>query len=283
MPSTRDPTAYHIYIEARKLWRSKIGWQLSREETTQILTDVRKAADLGDWGARALLAHFYLNGLGALDTNHVLDAAPEKAIEIERMAAKELQPWALYDLGVAYEHGYGGVPHDTELAWAYYLKAAQLGSPEAQMALASAYGDERRFADEEAMLQCAYKQGHGPAAFSLGVERRVSRKFSESVKYFYDGTKFGNKDCADALEQLFDQGYWVTTDEEDIPTLRDLGYIADPERRKRYDEISAALQINPDLKLSRIDLVVPLPPAKLPAWSGVADAIEPESDKPPTY
>ena len=58
MPSTRYPATYHLYIEARKVWRSKIEWQLSREEATRILTDVKKAADLGDWGARALLAHF---------------------------------------------------------------------------------------------------------------------------------------------------------------------------------------------------------------------------------
>jgi TPR repeat protein len=139
MPAARDPTAYRIYKEARSLWRSKIGWQLTREELTRILADVSKAADMGDWGARALLAHFYLYGLGSLEKNHVLDADPEKAVEIQRLAARAGQPWGLYDLGVAYEYGYGGVPYDKDLAWAYYLRAAQLGSPEAQMALASAY------------------------------------------------------------------------------------------------------------------------------------------------
>jgi len=52
MPRTRDPAAYQLYIEARKIWRSKIGWQLTRDETTRILTDVKKAAELGDWGTR---------------------------------------------------------------------------------------------------------------------------------------------------------------------------------------------------------------------------------------
>lgn len=37
MPSVRDPAAFHLYIEARKVWRSKIEWQLTRTETTQIL------------------------------------------------------------------------------------------------------------------------------------------------------------------------------------------------------------------------------------------------------
>jgi hypothetical protein len=65
MPVNRDPVAYRLYIEARKVWRSKIGWQLTREELTRILADARKAADMGDWGARALMAHFYLYGLSS--------------------------------------------------------------------------------------------------------------------------------------------------------------------------------------------------------------------------
>ncbi|MET0266127.1 MAG: contractile injection system protein, VgrG/Pvc8 family, partial [Duganella sp.] len=146
--SRRDPAAYRLYIEARKLWRSKQAWVLTREENAKILKDVSTAADMGDWGARALMAHFYLYGLGGLETNKVLDPVPEKAIEIERMAVAAGQPWGFYDLGVAYEHGYGDVPQDTDLAWAYYLRAAELGSPDAQMALASAYGDARRFEDE---------------------------------------------------------------------------------------------------------------------------------------
>ena len=71
MPASRDPAAYQLYIEARKVWRSKIAWQFTREEATRILSDVKKSADLGDWGARALMAHFYLHGLGVLESNHV--------------------------------------------------------------------------------------------------------------------------------------------------------------------------------------------------------------------
>lgn len=92
MPRNRDPVAYQLYIDARKVWRSKIAWQFTREEATRILVDVKKAADSGDWGARALMAHFYLQGLGVLDSNHVLDADPVKGVEIARMAAESMQP-----------------------------------------------------------------------------------------------------------------------------------------------------------------------------------------------
>lgn len=283
MPSTRDPKAYRLYMEARKIWRSKIAWQLTHDEATRILTDVRTAADMGDWGARGLLAHFYLYGLGVLDSNHVLDADPEKAMEITRMAAEAMQPWGLYDLGVAYEHGYGGVPYDGDLAWAYYLRAAERGSPEAQMALASAYASERRLTDEQTMLQCAYQQGHGPAAYQLGIIARIKKNYLAAISIYQRGTEFGSKECAASLELLFASGSWPSSSDEEKEGLKPLGILIDSERSNRYNAIYAALEINPDLKLNRIDQVLPLPPAKLPRWSGVSAAVEPESQERPTY
>lgn len=283
MPTIRDPATYRLYIEARKVWRSKIAWQFTREEAMRILTDVQQASQQGDWGAQALMAYFYLHGLGPLDSNHVLDKDPVKAVDIARMAAAARLPWGLYDLGVAYEHGYGGAHYDVNLAWAYYLKAAQLGSPEAQMALADAYGEASRFDAEEGMTQCAHRQGHGPAAFALGVDRRVKKDFKEAIKYFQDGVRFGSKPCAESLHQLFDDGRWITTDEDGKRALKTLGIHLDLERAGRYRAIADALEINPDLKFSRLDEVVPLPPAKLPDWRGFEDALEPESKGPPTY
>ncbi|OEZ55853.1 DUF6396 domain-containing protein [Duganella sp. HH105] len=283
MPSVREPAAYHLYIAARKVWRSKIEWQLTHEETLHILTDVKKAAELGDWGARALMAHFYLEGLGPLEANNVLKPDPYKAVEIVRMAAKEMQPWGLYDLGVAYEHGYGGVLHDVDLAWAYYLRAAQLGSPEAQMALAQAYKEDGRKTDEAVMLQCAYQQGHGPAAYQLAIKAGVQMHYEEAIRMCQEGIKLGSDECARDLRIMFNQGYWDRKSEQEKEILRPLGIAIDPERERRYQAIYNALQINPDLKLTRLDRVVPLPPAKLPTWSGVDDAAEPESHGLPSY
>ncbi len=102
MPANRDAATYRLYIEARKLWRSKIAWQLTREENLRILNDVSLAAERGDWGARALLAHFYQRGLGTMPSNRVLEGDADKSVAIVRQAAAAGQPWGLYDLGVAY-------------------------------------------------------------------------------------------------------------------------------------------------------------------------------------
>lgn len=82
---------------------------------------------------------------------------------------------------------------------------------------------------------------------------------------------------------MFRHGYWGRDSEEERSLLRSLDIEVDLEREKRYDAIYDALQINPDLKLSKLDQVLPLPPAELPPWSGVQDAVEPESYNNPTY
>lgn len=283
MPAYRDPDVYRPYIEARKLWRSKIEWQLTREEALKILLAVKLASEKGDWGARALLAYFYREGLGPLPTNNVLEPDLDKSVELARMAAADGQPWGLYDLGVAHQYGYGGAYYDEDIAWAYYLKAAQLGSPDAQLALADAYQKADRLDDEETMLRCAFDQGHGAAAYRLGIKARVNRRYGDAIQVYQEGVKFGSYDCAAALYLLFSDGYWTNPDEEKIQALRALGVEADPERASRYQAISEALKINPDLKLSRLDQVLPLPPAKLPDWNGIGDALEPESIAAPTY
>jgi len=283
MPAHRDPDVYQLYMRARKLWRSKIEWQLTRQEALDILHDVELTAQRGDWGARALMAEFYREGLGPLDSNHVLDPMPEKSIEIVRMAIAAGQAWGFYDLGVAYEHEYGGIEYDNELAWAYYRKAAELGSPDAQMTLASAYKEGSRSDAADAMIMCAYKQGHGPAAYQLGIRAENHKRFLVAVSFYQDGVKFGHKESADSLMLIFDNKVWNRQPKADQDEYRRLELKPDAERSRRYDQIGDALAINPDLRLSRLDKVLPLPPAELPPWNGIEDAIEPEPSGPPRY
>lgn len=280
MPSTREPNAYQLYIQARKLWRSKVAWEFSREEAQGILDDVKRAADLGDWGARALLAHFYRHGLGPMASNHVLDPDADKSVAIARMAVAAGQPWGFYDVGVAHEHGYGGAYYDVDIAWAYYLRAAQLGSPEAQMALAERYGEAGRRDAQEAMRQCAYRQGHGPAAFRLAIIAKLNGHNEKALHLYQDGVRFGDEHCAAFLLLVFGNETEPSWRKE---FLGPLGFDEDVERSRRYREIADAVELNPDLKLSRLDETLPLPPAKLPEWRGVEGTLEPEKEGPPTY
>lgn len=283
MPRQRNPESYRLYINARKVWRSKIEYQLTHSEAARILSDVGLAAERGDWGARSLMSYFHLYGLGRLESNRVLEEDPEKSIELVRLAVSAGQAWGYYDLGVAYEHGYGGVPFDKNIAWAYYRRAAELGSPDAQMVLASAYQKAKRWDVEESLRLCAFKQGHGPAAYRLGIRAEVLKDFVAAQTYFQEGVKFGNHDCAISLMFLFSSKEWPRRTKDEQDELRRVGILPAPDRSERYRQISAVLELNPDLRLTRLDKVLPLPPAELPSWNGIEDAVEPETDAPPTY
>ena len=151
------------------------------------------------------------------------------------------------------------------------------------MTLANAYLKARRHDAEEAMVMCAYKQGHGAAARKLGSYAKLLKSFAAALDYYQAGTRFGSKESAVALRIIFDPEHWSSRDKQDQNALKQLDVLPDPERERRYDQISDALDLNPDLKLTRLDQVLPLPPAQLPPWKGIQDAIEPESDGPPTY
>ncbi|WP_229417201.1 tetratricopeptide repeat protein [Massilia sp. Root418] len=280
MPKIRDPEPYQMYIEARNRWRSKIAWQFTKDELTQILADVRAASDKGDWGARALLAHFYLYGLGPLPKNKVLDQDEFKSVAIARMAVEAGQPWGYYDVGVAHQYGYGGAYYDWDIAWAYYLRAAELGSPDAQMALAEAYRDAGRHDAEDKMIRCAYLQGHGPAATLLGRRARGQSHYMEALRFHQDAVKFGSKDSAAHLYLAFGSEAGESQREG---LLTPLGLGIDMERYRRYLEIAEALDLNPDLRFGRLDLLLPLPPAELPEWRGIQDAMDPDPAGPPSY
>jgi len=281
MPKERNSGVYVRYMGARRLLRSKIEWQLTKEELEFILSTVQLSAQQGDWGARALLASFYRDGLGPLSSNNVLEADPQKAVDIARVAIAAGQAWGYHDLGVAYENGYGGVPYDPKIAWAYYLKAAKLGSPEAQMALAQAYSDAKQPEAAMTMRMCAYQQGHGPAANKLGSIANAREEFGKAIAFYQDGVKFGSEDAAAALFFYFDASSWFAFEKAKQEALRNLGIIPDAERSRRYWEIRNALHINPDLRLTRIDQYLPLPPASIPPWNGFEDAVE--ADAVPSY
>ncbi|WP_295991119.1 DUF6396 domain-containing protein [Rugamonas sp.] len=133
------------------------------------------------------------------------------------------------------------------------------------------------------MQQCAYQQGHGPAAYELALDAGVNKRYQEAIRIYQEGVKFGSLECARDLRIMFNDGYWDKGSDEEKAILRPLGIVVDSERESRYQAIYDALEINPDLKLGRLDQVLPLPPAQLPAWSGVGDAVTPESNDRPTY
>jgi len=182
-------------------------------------------------------------------------------------------PGGYYDMANYLMEGYG-VVGDVDLAIRYYRKAADMGSPDAQYLIGSKLVDLNNHTEAEAaiglqMQRCAAEQGNGDAAEYLGIHKGGVKNYAEALEAFQLGVKAGNTLAASWLES----GFKVT----DPSVGFYLGQTtADPERARRYKVIGKMLSDYDyrDPKVPEIDAIVPLPPAKLPAWDGKLQWLE---------
>ncbi|WP_341476359.1 DUF6396 domain-containing protein [Conservatibacter flavescens] len=114
------------------------------------------------------------------------------------------------------------------------------------------------------LLHCASIQGFGQASAVLGSQYKFEEKYNEAVNSFHQGTKNGNALSARYLRDGFEKGI-KPDNKNDYLALK-----PDEERVTRYNMIARYLAdhdyLNP--KVPELDEIVPLPPAKLPAWDG---------------
>jgi len=182
-------------------------------------------------------------------------------------------PAGYYDMGWYLEHGYG-VRADQELAFKYYRKSADLGSPQGQYLVGDKLADERTYGTEIStigwdMIHCAAEQRHSKAANDFAIHLKRSDKRQEALKYFQIAAAEGLAIAPSSMSDAFS-----VKDHED-PTWG-LGQAADAEREARYYKISDFLSDYDYLnaKVPEIDQIVPLPPAKLPPWDGTFQWLE---------
>jgi TPR repeat protein len=170
-------------------------------------------------------------------------------------------PGGYYDMGRYLDRGFG-VVQDPDKAKVYYRRAADLGSPDAQFYVAELLG--RIFGPKDVMLQmyeCAMAQGHGKAGLEAAMFRLVKEQYSGAVPAFQQAVKNGNGSAA----RFLGGGFVTTSPKEE---LRYMALEPDPERSRRYTLINEFIRRYENLgaKVPDIDQIVPLPPAKLPAW-----------------
>ena len=217
-----------------------------------------QAMKLGHWKAQFNLAGLYLKGLG-------VPQDVERAIELtEDLMAKGV-PAAWDNMGTYYMGGLGDLKRDATVAYAFWQRAADMGSMAAQTYIgAKLRGDHDEppefwgnYRVGRKMLECAYAQGASHAAFELGkLDQVIENNYRRARREFQDGVKFGSQESATALLVAFDGG---------SPLVENL---KDPGRAQRYMVLSDALYTNPDLRFPNLDKVLPLPPAELPMWDG---------------
>jgi hypothetical protein len=170
-----------------------------------------------------------------------------------------------YFVGIFLQQGSAGLKQDTEMALRYFRKAADQGSAQAQYDVGEQL-EPIDIAPEIAlqMYRCSAEQGHGEAALALGEYLQDNGRHREAVEAFQIGVAAGNESAAAFLNDGF-------RGPESTDELNYLGLPVDIERAERYKKIwevlANASYANP--KVPEINEILPLPPAKLPAWDGI--------------
>ncbi|RML54772.1 hypothetical protein CFBP6411_01164 [Pseudomonas syringae group genomosp. 3] len=175
-----------------------------------------------------------------------------------------------YFIAIFLQRGAAGLQQDQEVSLRYYRKAADEGNPQAQTFLADKL-EPIDIAPEIArqMRRCAVQQGNGSAALALATDLAIDGYYREALEAFQSGAAAGNEIAASFLSKGF-RG----------PKPNDRLYFLDQkedlQRAERYKLISKILgdwsYANPSVP--EINEIVPLPPAKLPAWDGKLKWVE---------
>jgi len=256
----RDPAAEQLYKYARWLRKNNI---LKQDPTVYPAMErlVRIATAYGHDKANIELRDM-------LENSQAVSADPvNEVIDLVQDLIKRGIPAGYYGMGWYLEHGYG-VKADQELAFKYYRKSADLGSPQGQYLVGDRLTDQRKNGTEIAnigldMYRCAADQSHAKAANSLGIRFQATNQFAEALKYFQIGASAGKDTSADRLSTAF-------SPKGNADEIYRLDQPVDPERERRYKKISDFLSdyeyLNPTVP--EINEIVPLPPAKLPPWDG---------------
>jgi TPR repeat protein len=248
-----------LMLDNHELWPAQ-------RDYPKIAALYEQAMKLGHWKAQFNLAGLYLKGIG-------VPQDIEKAIALTEDLIRKGVPAAWDNMGAYYMGGVGPLEQDATVAYAFWQKAADMGSMAAQTyigakLLATSDQPPEAWANRNVgmkMLECAYAQGDGRAGYELGLEYSTlgqidKTKKAPALQYFQQAVKWGSEKAAIALASDFDLG----------PSDKTSSVAAevDKSRSERYGVLIDALERNPDLRFPNLDKVLPLPPAKLPMWDG---------------
>nr|WP_246326948.1 tetratricopeptide repeat protein [Burkholderia guangdongensis] len=264
-----DPQAELWFQQALVLDNPDIYYE--KRDYPKIYQLYAQAADRGSWKAMLNLASLILSSYPGVPQHD-----PEIAIEWVEKAMRLGVPDAYDMMGTYHQNGMikGG---NANSAYAFFQRAADMGSPSAQAFLGFRMSGSYDSPDGEfwgnsaigmKMLQCALAQGYGDAAYDLGGLYKGTTPESklQALKVLHEGVKLGCAKCASDLASEF-RGF-------DLASGNNLIGHVDTARAERYFKLGEALEhYQGRLKLPNLDEVLPLPPAPLPKWDGNAKTL----------
>ncbi|RFD25966.1 hypothetical protein CER19_21870 [Pseudomonas sp. GL93] len=238
--------------------------QLKQDKTVDVEIErlYRIAAENGHYKANINLQNGTMRGFFKL--------RGEEHLRLSQQLIEAKVATGYYFIGIFLQHGSAGLKQDPEMSLRYYRQAADVGSAQAQYAV----GEKLAPSDMAPgvalqMRRCAAEQGHGEAAVDLGVNLKNKMQYQEALEAFQLGVAAGNSISASFLSKGF----------RNPPSTNALHYLSqqeDLERAERYEKIWSLLAdySYADPKVPEINDILPLPPAKLPAWDGKLQWLE---------
>lgn len=250
---------YANYQDLHRLWTGKAG------DWNDLAKYYRIAAANGNYKANGRLQYLLYSNRIIAENNK------KEVIELNEKLEKILPATAYFGYYFYIKNNYGvKINNLGELA--YLRRASDLGNRNAQFILSElllSMKDDKSFqlrkTAREKLLFCSLSQGLGKAAEGLAFTYQDEHKFPDAVQAFHNGVKGDNAMSARFLARAFSSL---------IPESNQMDYIGikeiDKEKSIRYEMIATYLSRNEflDPKVPDLDEIVPLPPAKLPAWDG---------------
>lgn len=219
----------------------------------QIIDLYEKAIAKNHWKAMHNLAGLYRTGWPGQpgvekDTGKML-ALYERMVELE-------VPLGYYNWAVVAEHGNGVLKSD-RTASSYMFRAAQLGSPLAQVRIGQyfAYELPQHKQDNEAAelyYRCAGAQDNPDAILkTASFYKNAKENYPRALFYYQRTAALGSTDAALVLFEVFDP---------DSAPVFQLGYPSNQKLFDVYKNLYEQTDANPDLRFPNLMTEHPLPP-----------------------
>ena len=266
---------------------NKIKGQRDTKYFKQMYILGRKAADMGHWKAKLLMADIYLQRT----KSYYSEFKPEQArAYIDELMGQNV-PAAFYEMSQNRNNKYSGFLQSPAPASFYLYRAAQLGHPQALVDVSNIFLTVKRRKEARALLECGLKQGAGGvAAYNLALSAYLNatthEDWMQAFQYIYFGAKTGHYDSVNHIQmmeaeyQKKNPNYYLSA--EFIKRANKLGLAKDPlfwhddpyrKSKGKRDQVKG----NVNLKFPNLEKIIPLPPAKLPPWNGdISIAMSPE-------
>lgn len=254
------PEADKYYQEARRLEKTR-GW----EDWPAIVNNYEKAIELNHWKAMNNLAILYGKGgygkadydNGNVEKRNPTGVKPDRAKQLALYAKMvELDiPLGYYNWSLAIRKGY--IPNTQKGdATAYMFRAAELGSPQAQIYLGNyfAFGlptYEQRDDIADKYFRCAGRQDNPETLEEVASFYEIAKKNMPLATYFYQkAASLGNYKSMMVLVELFkpkdNRGF-------------DFDYLEDNRLASLYQNLFNQLGQNSDLRFPNLIKDHPLP------------------------